>query len=122
MSKNLIIFIIGLMTSPFMVFSQNNNLFSGIVTDNEGNELIGATVYFEELGIGDDTDISGKFNLNNIPAGKHSVVVSYVGYTPLSKEIVSQQNQKKNENFVLEQDEQVLLEIEVFGRRRERPE
>ena len=122
MSKNLIIFIIGLMTSPFIVFSQNNNLFSGIVTDNEGNELIGATVYFEELGIGDDTDISGKFNLNNIPAGKHSVVVSYVGYTPLSKEIVFQQNQKKNENFVLEQDEQVLLEIEVFGRRRERPE
>jgi iron complex outermembrane receptor protein len=101
MSKNLIIFIIGLMTSPFIVFSQNNNLFSGIVTDNEGNELIGATVYFEELGIGDDTDISGKFNLNNIPAGKHSVVVSYVGYTPLSKEIVFQQNQKKNENFVL---------------------
>ncbi|MBF6597016.1 MAG: TonB-dependent receptor [Fermentimonas sp.] len=105
-----------------MVFSQNNNLFSGIVTDNEGNELIGATVYFEELGIGDDTDISGEFNLNNIPAGKYSVVVSYVGYTPQSKEIVFQQNQEKNENFVLEQDEQVLLEIEVFGRRRERPE
>ena len=122
MSKNLIILMIGLMICPFMVFCQNNNLFSGIVTDNEGNELIGATVYFEELGIGDDTDISGEFNLNNIPAGKYSVVVSYVGYTPLSKEIVFQQNQEKNENFVLEQDEQVLLEIEVFGRRRERPE
>src|SRR5690554_6580330 len=121
MSKNLIILMIGLMICPFMVFCQNNNLFSGIVTDNEGNELVGATVYFEELGIGDDTDISGEFNLNNIPAGKYSVVVSYVGYTPLSKEIVFQQNQEKNENFVLEQDEQVLLEIEVFGRRRERP-
>ena len=121
MSKNLIIFIICLITSPFMVYSQNN-IFSGTVADNEGNELIGATVYFEELGIGDDTDISGEFNLKNIPAGKYSVVVSYVGYTPLSKEIVFQQNQKKNENFILEQDEQVLLEIEVFGRRRERPE
>ncbi|NLD23186.1 MAG: TonB-dependent receptor [Bacteroidales bacterium] len=121
MSKNLIIFIICLITSPFMVYSQNN-IFSGTVADNEGNELIGATVYFEELGIGDDTDISGEFNLKNIPAGKYSVVVSYVGYTPLSKEIVFQQNQEKNENFVLEQDEQVLLEIEVFGRRRERPE
>ena len=38
---------IGLMTSPFLVFSQNNNIFSGTVTDNEGHELIGATVYFE---------------------------------------------------------------------------
>ena len=67
MSKKLIIFMIGLMTSPFLVFSQNNNIFSGIVTDNEGNKLIGATVFFEELGIGDDTDISGEFYLNNIP-------------------------------------------------------
>ncbi len=113
---------IGLMTSPFLVFSQNNNIFSGIVTDNEGNKLIGATVFFEELGIGDDTDISGEFYLNNIPKGKYSVVVSYVGYTPLTKEIVFQKGQEKSENFVLEQDEQVLLEIEVFGRRRERPE
>jgi iron complex outermembrane receptor protein len=122
MSKKLIIFMIGLMTSPFLVFSQNNNIFSGIVTDNEGNKLIGATVFFEELGIGDDTDISGEFYLNNIPKGKYSVVVSYVGYTPLTKEIVFQKGQEKSENFVLEQDEQVLLEIEVFGRRRERPE
>ena len=113
---------IGLMTSTFLVFSQNNNIFSGIVTDNEGNKLIGATVFFEELGLGDDTDISGEFYLNDIPTGKYSVVVSYVGYTPLTKEIVFQKGQKKNENFVLEQDEQVLLEVEVFGRRRERPE
>lgn len=122
MSKKLIIFVIGLLTSTLMVFSQNNNIFSGVVTDYQGNKLIGATVFFEELGLGDDTDISGEFYFNNIPTGKYSVVVSYVGYTPLTKELVFQKGQKKNENFVLEQDEQVLLEIEVFGRRRERPE
>lgn len=122
MSKKLIIFMIGLMTSPFLVFSQNNNIFSGTVTDNEGHELIGATVYFEELGIGDDTNTQGEFYLNNIPTGKYSVVVSYVGYTPLTKEIRFQKDQNKNENFVLDQDGHVLLEVEVFGRRRERPE
>ena len=110
------------MTSTSMVFSHNSNIFSGIVTDNKGNELIGATVYFEELGIGDDTDTSGEFFLKNIPTGMYSVVVSYVGYTPLIQEVVFQQGHNKSENFVLEQDERVLLEVEVFGRRRERPE
>ena len=64
------------MTSTSMVFSHNSNIFSGIVTDNKGNELIGATVYFEELGIGDDTDTSGEFFLKNIHTGMYSVVVS----------------------------------------------
>ncbi len=122
MSKKLNFFMIVFMTSTSMVFSHNSNIFSGIVTDNKGNELIGATVYFEELGIGDDTDTSGEFFLKNIPTGMYSVVVSYVGYTPLIQEVVFQQGHNKSENFVLEQDERVLLEVEVFGRRRERPE
>ena len=109
------------MTLPFVVFGQNN-IFSGTVIDNGGSELIGATVYFEDLGIGDDTDTSGEFYLKNIPSGKHSVIVSYIGYMPITKEIVFTQGQNKNENFVLEQDGQILLEVEVFGRRRERPE
>ena len=110
------------MTNPFMVFSQISSMFSGIVTDNEGNELIGATVYFEELGIGEDTDTSGEFFLKNIPTGKYSVTVSYVGYTTLTTEIEFQQGQNKRENFVLNSNDQVLLEVEVFGKRRERPE
>ena len=56
MSKNLIILMIGLMICPFMVFCQNNNYFLNVPIMS--NELVGATVYFEELGIGDDTDIS----------------------------------------------------------------
>lgn len=122
MSKNLIIFLILFMAGTLMAISQNHNIFTGTVTNQEGSELIGATVYLEQLGIGDDTDIAGEFNVKNIPSGTYSVVVSYVGYTPLTKEIVFQQNQNKNEHFVLSQDEQVLIEVEVFGRRRERPE
>lgn len=112
----------GLITCIFIAKSQNHNIFSGCVTDNDGSELIGATVYFEELGIGDDTDNSGNFYLNNIPSGKYSVVVSYVGYETVTNQIEIQQGQNKNENFVLKSDDQVLLEVEVFGKRRERPE
>ena len=50
MSKNLIIFITCLITSPFMVYSQNN-IFSGTVADNEGNELsrLVGEVSFEKI-------------------------------------------------------------------------
>ena len=59
MTKKLYLSFIGLFAGFFIVFSQQNNIFSGTVTDENNEKLIGATVYFEELGIGSDTDVFG---------------------------------------------------------------
>lgn len=122
MNKRLVLFLLFTTTFPYLAFSQFNNIFSGTVTNNEGDELIGATVFLDELGIGDDTDSNGEFYLNNVPTGQYSVIVSYIGYTPQKKVINFQEKGEKNENFILQNDEHVLLEVEVFGNRRERPE
>src|SRR5690554_1842411 len=121
MNKKFVFLLLFALTFPYLAFSQFKNIFSGTVTDEEGVELIGSTVFLDELGTGDETDTSGKFYINNIPPGKYSVLVSYVGYTPITKEIEFQQGEQKNENFILLKDEQILLEVEVFGKRRERP-
>lgn len=104
-----------------LAIGQQNTL-TGTVVDENNEELIGATVFFTELGIGDDTDISGNFNIRNIPDGAHTVVVSYVGYRSATKEIDFQDGKQRKEHFSLQQDGTVLLEVEVFGKRRERPE
>lgn len=122
MNKRLVLFLLFTTTFPYLAFSQFNNIFSGTVTNNEGDELIGATVFLDELGIGDDTDSNGEFYLNNVPTGQYSVIVSYIGYTPQKKVINFQEKGEKNENFILQNDEHILLEVEVFGNRRERPE
>lgn len=122
MTKKLYLSFIGLFAGFFIVFSQQNNIFSGTVTDENNEKLIGATVYFEELGIGSDTDVFGNFQVDDIPDGRHTVIVSYVGYQPASKEIDFQKGKNEKEDFCLKEDGRMLLEVEVFGVRRERPE
>ncbi|MDO5523938.1 MAG: TonB-dependent receptor [Bacteroidia bacterium] len=122
MTKKLLLTSIYLFAGFFIAFSQQNNIFSGTVTDENDEKLIGATIYFEELGIGSDTDVFGNFLVSDIPDGRHTVVVSYVGYQTASKEIDFRKGNTEKEDFCLQEDGRMLLEVEVFGVRRERPE
>lgn len=122
MNKKLVILLMSLLAGIGEMFSQQNSIFRGTVVDEEGQELIGATVFLEDLGVGDDTDASGTFRIGNVPQGTHAVVVSYVGYKPVTEEIGFQQGVVRKDTFRLQKDERLLLEVEVFGRRRERPE
>lgn len=122
MNKKIVFAFLCLFTGMAAAFSQQSNVLTGTVTGEEKDKLIGATVFFEELGIGDDTDNAGNFLVRNIPDGTHRVVVSYVGYETVAKEIDFQKGEPLKEDFLLMPDGQLLLEVEVFGRRRERPE
>lgn len=53
---------------------------SGRVTDPEGRPLAGATVALPELARRTETDDAGRFNLPDVPAGSHRVVVTRPGY------------------------------------------
>jgi outer membrane receptor protein involved in Fe transport len=69
---NLLIFFL-----PFSVIAQGT--LQGSVKDTQ-SELIGATIYIPELAIGTTSDISGRFFMQNIPAGNYLVNISFVGY------------------------------------------
>lgn len=58
----------------------DNHTVKGTVVDENGEPLIGATVYVKGTTTGTTTDLDGKFTIQ-VPAGS-SISVSYVGYTP----------------------------------------
>lgn len=65
-----------------------NNTFtiSGYVIDRETKEpLIGAHIVLSSTKFEETTDIEGFFLINNIPPGKYSVTVSYVGFRSHTK-------------------------------------
>ena len=122
--KTVLSIIAGILASTLIAFSQrDNHVLTGKVTDENYKELVGATVYVEELGVGDDTDTSGNFRIDHIPDGRHRVVVRYMGYRSLTQEIEFKPGKQiRQENFNLQPDDRMLVEVEVFGVRRERPE
>ncbi len=69
----------------FVTFSsglaQNAGSIVGYVFDSQTSEALpGANVYLEGTSLGAPTSTSGRFEIDNVPAGTYTLVVSYVGY------------------------------------------
>ena len=91
------------------------NSFSGKVTDASTNlPLPGATVYFSDLKTGAATLSDGSFSFPGIPAGKHLVEVSFIGYAGVSQYIEIRGDVKQNFSLaaeVVERNEVVVTGI-----------
>lgn len=74
-------FALGLLLST-MVFAQEVGTIEGVITDKDtGNQpLPFANVQVKGTTLGTTTDFDGKYSIGNVPAGTHTVVLSFVGY------------------------------------------
>lgn len=83
-------------------FSQSG-IIRGTVFDAENGEpLIGATAQIEGTTKGAVTDLDGKFSLSNVDKGKHTIVLSYLGYQT-----------KKVENVEVREGEVSILNLRL---------
>lgn len=77
--KQVLFILLVLMSSMSMAVGQR--IVSGVVTDNSGETLIGASVVVKEFpAIGTITDIDGRYSLR-VPEGGETLVFSYTGHT-----------------------------------------
>lgn len=82
---------------------------TGHVTDEQGEDLIGATIMEKGTSNGVSADIEGNFTIN-VP-GNAILVVSYVGYDPMEVPV----NGQKHLNIVMKTNAQMLAETVVIG-------
>lgn len=70
-----------LLFSATMLYGGITGKLAGTIKDAQtGEPLAGATVQLEGTNLGTATGISGEYVILNIPPGKYSVKVSYIGY------------------------------------------
>ena len=106
----------GVLTESVVVSGQNSfnddNKFlstvKGVVTDINGEPIIGATIAIKDSNLGTVTDYSGAFILENV--NKNSTLnISYLGYKTLNVQAV------KDLLVSLEEENKILNEIVVVG-------
>lgn len=83
---------------------------SGVVTDTQGEPLVGATVQVKNSTVGTATDIDGKFHLKNVD-DKATLKVSYLGYATRDVKV----DGRAGIDVTLLDDEAVLDEVVVVG-------
>ena len=122
MNNKILFTLLALLFALTSLHAQQSSAFRGKVYDENHEGLIGATIFFEDLGVGTVTDSDGLFLIKNIPSGKHKIRVSYVGFESASRIVSFQQGETQKQGFKLTKEGRTLSEIEVFGKRKERPE
>ena len=81
----------------------------GVVKDNQGETVIGASVVVKGSTNGTITGLDGDFTLDNVKRGD-VIQISYIGY--VSQEVVWQGTPL---NITLKEDSQTLEEVVVVG-------
>ncbi|MFO7828983.1 MAG: TonB-dependent receptor [Bacteroidales bacterium] len=113
--KSLLTFII-LIIFSFTATATNRYTISGHITDEAGEELIGATVYIKALKTGTVTNVYGFYSIT-IPEDNYQVIYSYVGYEPLVKNVQLNKNQRIN--IVLKEKTKTLDEVVITAERKD---
>ncbi|MCB0600851.1 MAG: TonB-dependent receptor [Saprospiraceae bacterium] len=112
--KHLVLY---LFTSIYSVLSLGGTdavTLQGKVTDKKtGEPLPGVEIYFPDLKKGTTTDIDGTYVIDNLPATKALVQVSYIGYKLIAETIDLAATTTKD--FMLEEAVMELNEVVVTG-------
>ncbi|MFU8811766.1 MAG: TonB-dependent receptor domain-containing protein [Balneolaceae bacterium] len=61
--------------------AQNGRIAGTVVDQRNGDPLVGATIFVEELERGVSADIDGSFIIDRIPIGSYTVIVRFVSYS-----------------------------------------
>ncbi len=113
--KKLLALFVGLLISISFVFSQNTpTLLAGIVTNDNDELLVGATVYWKDTKVGTVTDTAGRFSLAARREAS-TLVVQYVGYTPAEVEVLPNENNLWIEVSGINQLREVVVDGHGFG-------
>ena len=84
-----------------MVASAQTGTVSGKVTGADGEVLIGANIIVKDANAGTISDADGTYELR-LPAGSHTIVVSYTGYTDQSSSVTLSGGSTATLNFTLD--------------------
>ncbi|CAL2084995.1 TonB-dependent receptor [Tenacibaculum sp. 190524A05c] len=90
----------------------NYGQIKGKVIDNNNEPVVGATIIIKGSEIGTDSDIDGKFKIENI-SGKQTLIISSIGYK--TKEIIVS-TPNNSVSILLFQGNEILQEVVVAGR------
>lgn len=94
-----------------LVFAQNRTVTGVVISEEDEEPIIGASVLIVGTTLGATTDMDGKFTLPNVPSSATKVQISFIGL----KTQILPINRKGIMKVVMESDSEILGEVVVTG-------
>lgn len=115
--KQVIALFAGLFLYIHFLFPQNTpQPLTGLVTNDNEEILVGATIYWKDSRVGTRTDTTGRFNIPARPDAA-TLVIQYVGYPPAEVQVLPGENNLWIEVSGINQLHEVTVESHGFDNR-----
>ena len=79
MKRKLMLLLACLFVGIGLVTAQNQTVTGVVISEEDGQPVIGASVRVENTQLGAITDVDGRFRISNVPSSAKTLIVSYVG-------------------------------------------
>ncbi len=112
--KKYIVFIL-FIASFFYSVAQDKHTISGVIKDQAGESLIGASIFISEIESGTVSNEYGFYSIT-LPDGRYQVTYSYVGHKILKKEIILQKDITLD--VTMQENTETLNMVEVTSKRK----
>ena len=97
-------------------FAQSNSISGSVLSGDDGEPLIGATVSIISTGQGVTTDHEGRYQMTNISASEVKMIASYLGFENDTLDVAFGEKKDLSIDFRLESGAILLSQIEVGGK------
>ena len=112
MKERLLMLLTCFFLSMELVLAQTSTVTGVVISEEDGEPIVGASVLVKGSTLGSVTDIDGKFSIGKIPSSAKILVVSYIGMK--TQEIAIKPHLK----ITLKTDSELLEEVVVTGMQR----
>lgn len=114
--KRILLFALLLMATS-QIIAQEGSIRGNVYEKSSGDPIIYGTVRLLNTDIGTNTDLDGFFTLPNVPAGKYTLVVSYIGYDSTAVDITLKENAIVYKQLYLSESAVQLGVVDVSARK-----
>ncbi len=108
MKVKLLMLLVGFFLSMGLALAQTSTVTGVVISEEDGEPVVGASVLVEGTTIGTVSDMDGNFTINNVPASGTKLMVSYIGMrtaevaiTPGKMTIILQSDSKALDEVVV---------------------
>ena len=109
MKRKLMLLLACLFVGISLVTAQTQKITGVVISEEDGQPVVGASVLVKGTTQGTITDVDGNFNLANVPSSAKTLVISFIGMKSQELPI------KQTMNVILKPDTETLEEVVVLG-------
>jgi len=92
-------------------------ILTGVVLDEDGLSMPGATIYIGSLDRGAVTDVNGKYFFSDLKSGTYTLAIAYIGYQSVKQEAIIEEGKTTTLVIRLSSGVQLIDEILILGDR-----